>query len=93
MKPITNELKHRIHLSHAGLTRVSWNEVYDTEQELISDMFSPKVKVTGNLYELCKGYEYIKSFRTHYARSNSLTEKQISQLKRLAAEIAYHIYA
>ena len=42
--------------------------------------------------KVCKGYEFIKGFRKYYNKNGSLTEKQITQLKRLASEIAYHVY-
>ena len=47
---------------------------------------------TSSITKLCKGYEYIKSFRKYYQKTGCLTEKQITQLKRLAPEIAYHVY-
>lgn len=96
MKLLTEELKYRINVSHAGNflpKSVSWSEIYDTEEELIQDMFHEKVKVDNCFYyELCKGYEFIKSFRKYYKKNGYLTEKQMTQLKRLAFEIAYRIY-
>ena len=95
MKQITEELKSRIHSSRAGLKQCKWNEIYDTEEELIKDLFSEKVLTdedTSLPSKQCKGYEYIKGFRKYYQKNNSLTEKQLTQLKRLASEIAYHVY-
>lgn len=95
MKQITDELKFKLRKSQAGLEKCSWNEIYDTEKELINDMFNEKVITDEDkvpMYRWCKGYEYIKSFRKYYRKMGYLTEKQMTQLKRLASEIAYHIY-
>ena len=95
MKPITEELKNKINSSRAGLKKCKWNEIYDSEDELIKDLFSEKVLTdedTSLTYKMCKGYEFIKSFRKYYKKNGKLTEKQIIQLKRLASEIAYHVY-
>ena len=91
MKNITDFLIQKLNLSHCGLARFSWNELYDTEDELIHDMFNDKIHTEG--LSTCRGYGYIKSFRAYYNVHNNLTEKQIRQLKRLAGEIAYNIYA
>lgn len=95
MKPITEDLKFKINSSRAGLKSCKWNEIYDTEEELINDLFSKKVLTdedTSLAYKICKGYQFIKSFRNYYKKNGSLTEKQMIQLKRLASEIAYHVY-
>ena len=91
MKNITDFLIQKLNLSHCGLAKFSWNEIYDTEDELIQDMFNEKIHTDG--LSTCRGYGYIKSFRAYYNVHNNLTEKQIRQLKRLAGEIAYNIYA
>ena len=95
MKPITEELKFKINSSRAGLSSCKWNEIYDTKEELIKDLFSEKVLTdedTSLMYKVCKGYDFIKGFRKYYKKNGSLTEKQMTQLKRLASEIAYHVY-
>ena len=95
MKKITEELKFKIRKSRTGLEKCRWDEIYDTEKELINDMFNEKVLTDEDkvpMYRWCKGYEFIKSFRKYYRKNNTLTEKQMTQLKRLASEIAYHIY-
>lgn len=93
MKPIAESLIAKLHRSHAGLEKVSWNEVFDTEEELIQAMFDEHIIVeNAPLHKLCRGYEYIKSFRQYYSKNNTLTEAQMRQLKRLASEIAYQIY-
>lgn len=95
MKPITKELKWKINASRTGLKSCKWNEIYDTEDELIIDMFSEKVLTdedTSLAYKMCRGYEFVKSFRKYYKKNGCLTERQMTQLKRLASEIAYHVY-
>ena len=94
MKPLTNELKFKIQQSHAGLRTCKWNEIYDNETELINDLFSDKVLTDEDtdVYHTCKGYEYVKSFRKYYKKNRMLTDKQMTQLKRLSSEIAYHVY-
>ena len=95
MKQLTEELKFKINSSRAGIKKCKWDEIYDTEEELINDLFSEKVLTdedTSLMYKVCKGYEFIKGFRKYYKKNGSLTEKQMTQLKRLASEIAYHVY-
>lgn len=95
MKQITEELKFKINSSRAGLKKCKWDEIYDTEEELIKDLFSEKVLTdedTNLQYKICRGYDFIKGFRKYYQKNGTLTEKQLTQLKRLASEIAYHIY-
>lgn len=38
MKPITPELKSKLIQSNAGLKKVKWNEIFDTEEELVMAM-------------------------------------------------------
>lgn len=95
MKTLTDKLISKLHSSHAGIEKVSWNMVYDTEEELIKDLFHEKVYTNEDpvpMNKWCKGYEYIKGFRKYYQKHGALTEKQMTQLKRLASEIAYRIY-
>ena len=94
MKPL-KEFQSKIYSSRAEMQSCKWDDIYDTEEELIKDLFSEKVLTdedTHNMYKLCKGYEYIKGFRKYYKKNGTLTEKQMTQLKRLAVEIAYHVY-
>lgn len=95
MKQITDELKFKLRKSQAGLEKCNWNEIYDTEEELIQDLFNEKVYTDEDnvpMYRWCKGYEFIKGFRKYYQKNGTLTEKQMTQLKRLASEIAYRVY-
>lgn len=94
MKEITEELKGNLRKSRCGLKTVSWNDIYDSEDELLKDMFHEKIIVDDNSphYQFCRGYQYIRGFRSYYMKNGCLTEKQMAQLKRLASEIAYQIY-
>lgn len=95
MKPITKELKNKLNKSHSGIEKVSWDMIYDTEEELINDLFNEKIYTDEDnipYYKVCKGYVYIKVFRNYYNKNGKLTNNQLVQLKRLASEIAYHIY-
>ena len=96
MKEMNENLKNKIWKLKTGnnTTSCKWNDIFDTEEELINAMFDEKVIVDEHapIYKLCRGYEYIKSFRRYYKKNNCLTEKQLSVLKRLAYELAFHIY-
>lgn len=95
MKSMTEDLKFKINSSRAGLKSCKWNEIYDTEEELIKDLFSEKVLTdedTTFTHKMCRGYDFIKGFRKYYRKNGTLTERQMTQLKRLASEIAYHVY-
>lgn len=93
MKPITPELKSKLIQSNAGLKKVKWNEIFDTEEELVMVMFNEKVIVeNASFLNLCRGFEYIKSFKEYYSKNNYLTDRQMTQLKRLASQMAYQIY-
>lgn len=97
MKAITEELKFELEKSHSRMNTkpVKWDSIFDTEAELLQALFHEKVKTPDDkvpMFKWCKGYEYIKGFRKYYKKHGKLTEKQMVQLKRLASEIAYHIY-
>ncbi len=66
-----------------SLNKVSWEEMFDDEQELIEAMLACPV----DKGIVPKGYEYIKSFQKYYANNGRLSDKQMTQLKRLAKAI------
>lgn len=97
MKQITEKLKFELKKSHAGgfNTKIKWNDIFDTEEELIQALFNEKIYTDEDglpMWKWCKGYDFIKGFRNYYRKNGNLTEGQIRQLKRLAAEMAYHIF-
>ena len=72
---------------------MKWSELYENEQSLIDDML--KTKSDPNkypLYQLVKGYEYINSFKHYYNIHGKLTDRQMTQLKRLASSIHTNLY-
>lgn len=71
-----------------------WTEFYSTEQELIEDMLKTKSDVNKYpLYQIVKGYEFVEGFKRYYSKHNCLTEKQMTQLKRLAWSIHANVHA
>ncbi len=74
-------------------TRKHWNDFYATEEALIQDMFLTKSDVNKcRYYSLVKGYEYIESFKRYFRKNGRLTEKQMTQLKRLAGEVYKNVH-
>ena len=70
-----------------------WSDYYNSEEELIEDMMLCISDAKNNLYwKLVKGYEYIESFKKYYRKNGCLTEKQMTQVKRLAGEIHKNVY-
>jgi hypothetical protein len=92
MKSINKDLIFKIEAANAGIKSCKWNEIFDTEEELVEAMFNEKVIVDPTSYMVCKGYEYIKSFREYYEKHGHLTDKQMTQLKRIAVPIAFRVY-
>ena len=72
---------------------VKWNEIYDSEEELIKDMMNCHAdENSGEYWKLVKGYVYIASFQKYYTKHGALTEKQMTQLKRLAKEVYKNVH-
>lgn len=70
-----------------------WTDFYATEQELIDDMMLTLSDVNTAYYSrLVRGYEYIESFKKYYKNKGKLTEKQMTQLKRLAEEVWRNVH-
>ncbi len=70
-----------------------WTDLYKNEQELINDMMLTYTdENTAYYYKLCKGYEYLNSFKKYYQKNGCLTEKQMTQLKRLAKEVYKNVH-
>ena len=67
---------------------MKWNELFKNETELINAMLQTKSdRQKFYPYQIVKGYEYIESFKKHYEKNGNLTERQLTQLKRMAGEI------
>ena len=92
MRQLTSDLINRVHMARAGIKPLKWHEIYDSEQDLINDMLTVNVNVNEVPYhKLIRGYAYIEGFQKYYTKHGVLTDKQLTQLKRLAIEIAYNI--
>lgn len=93
MKKLTDELRKNINFAYHGIlpTKMKWTDIYDNEKELISDLKSITIK--DGTFTFTNGYEYLKSFQKRLLDYNkSLTDKQITQLKRLATSVAFEKY-
>lgn len=67
---------------------MKWNDYYNNETELINAMLQAKSdRQKFYPYQIVKGYTYIESFKKYYKKNGKLTEKQMTQLKRMAGEI------
>ena len=71
---------------------MKWTELYDTEQDLIDDMLKTYTDPKGIYWKLCKGYEFLNGFKAYYAKYGHLTDRQLTQLKRLAPEIHRNVH-
>lgn len=75
-------------ITMGGVKKVSWSELYNSEEELLKDLskvYVPKNRVPPSY--TFKGHEYIYSFATQLQSGKTLSEKQIAQCKRLALQI------
>lgn len=73
-----------------SVNNVKWNEVYNNEQEIIDDLkkvYIPKESELILLHNIYMGYDFIHSFAKQIKSGKTLSEKQITQCKRLALEI------
>lgn len=83
-------LKNRVSQSHGGLKPCKWDDIYESMDELKADLM--KINLNDYSYRLPHGTEYIKTFQWCIKNGKQLTDKQLTQLKRLASEIAYSLY-
>lgn len=71
---------------------LKWSDLFDSEAELVNLMFSCNTDDEEFPYfSLCKGYGYLHSFKSYYSRNGKLTDKQMTQLKRLAKVMYEHL--
>ena len=77
--------------SRYGIKKLKFNELYDSIEECINEL---KETPDNIIINKLKGYEYLLSFKKYILDGGTLTDKQITQLKRLAPEVArgYYIY-
>ena len=93
MKEINEQMINRLWQSHSGLKSLKWNEIYDDEQELIYDMMKVNTDANQPSYKVVRGYEFISRFQNRINKGMELSDKQMTQLKRLASNIAFSRYA
>lgn len=95
MKVITEEIKHILKGKYTGaITKaLKWTDIYDNEEELINDLKSIKIYYNiCNNTQITKGYNYLLSFQKQLSQGKKLSDKQVTQLKRLAWSIALEKY-
>lgn len=92
MKEINEEMINRLWMSKQGLKPMKWNEIYDTEEELIHDLKCIDVSPLQPMHKIPMGYEFLQSFQSRVNKDIALTEKQMTQLKRLAVSVAFKKY-
>lgn len=64
-----------------------WNELFNNETELLNTL----LQLNFNTSIVCKGYTYLESFQRYYNKYGKLTDKQVTQLKRLSKNV-YWLY-
>lgn len=72
-----------------GIRKVKWNEVFSTEEEIVEALKEMKIIEENDMpyTPIYTGYLYINSFSKRVKSGMSLTDKQMTQAKRLAVEI------
>lgn len=71
-----------------SLKKLSWDKLFDSEAELVEAMMNCPSERTNSRHGLVPtGYGYIASFKRYYAKNGCLTDKQMTQLKRLAKSV------
>lgn len=87
MKPI-KEITEKLNNNYSD--SIKWTDIYDSENELINDLLCINIRETYP--NPTKGKVYLSSFQARLKRNESLTDKQMSMLKRLAQVVAYERY-
>jgi hypothetical protein len=69
-------------------TSIKWLDIYSNESELIKDLKEIIIPDDINvIYNLYKGHAYIHSFSKQLKMNKPLSDKQLTQAKRIALEI------
>jgi hypothetical protein len=87
MKP-TKEIVEKLNNQYSD--SIKWTDIYDNEEELVNDLLHTTIRKTYP--NPTQGYEYLSSFQNRLKAGNSLTDKQMTMLKRLAYVVAYERY-
>lgn len=85
-----DELEHEIAIIKPW-RKYKWTDIYNSEDEIIEDLRHVESeafeKVLNPFAPWYKGYEFIHSFARQVKEGKTLSPKQITQCKRLAAQI------
>lgn len=86
---LTNEMIEKLNNKYVSnyTERIKWADIYDSEEELVNDLLHITIRKTYP--NPTQGYEYLSSFQNRLKSGNSLTDKQMTMLKRLAYVVAY----
>jgi len=89
IKSYISEEEGKFRLANLRGKRIKWNEVYESEEELVQAL---RDIIPGSQYHLSsipiyKGYDYINSFSLWVQAGKELTPNQMKQAKRNACEI------
>lgn len=72
-----------------GFNKLRFDDLYDSVEECIGELINTDDKIIENK---CRGYVYMLSFKKQLKQGKTLSDKQITQLKRISAEIARGYY-
>lgn len=75
---------------HISYKPPHWTDIYDTEDELLNDLMV--IKIREDYPNPTNGYIYLLGFQAKIRRGEALTDKQMTQLKRLAYVVAFEKY-
>ena len=64
-----------------------WTDIFESEEEMVEAMMRVNASDHQPHYMIPKGYVYIQSFQRQVANGKTLSDKQMSMLKRLAVNI------
>ncbi len=85
----TVEMQNKLWKNKVGTARIKWDEIFDSEEELVETIRTMKVYDKG--FNPTSGYEYLISFQNRLLKGIPLTDKQMVQAKRLAPSIAFEV--
>lgn len=84
------ELEHKLAIIHP-LKSYKWTDIYESESEMLKELSEVDIKIgkcmTNRIAPYYRGYEFIHSFAKQLQEGKTLSQKQITQCKRLASQI------
>ncbi|WP_255294061.1 hypothetical protein [Bacillus toyonensis] len=79
------KLKSEVNFNNFYFGKIEWNEMFDSEEELIG--LVKKINMDRYKQMYCKGWLYVEGFQRTLSSGKELSPKQVTQLKRIAREI------